>query len=653
MAEHGEHGALDSRPPHIAWACLGAIGAVGQVLALLAVQPFQFNVITYTLEPSPGPRYWPAPVFALAILAAPIAVAAGATWAHGVHARVRRAMSSLWPLILSAPLAGYAVIDVGPPFICVLLFILGAGWAAYLAGTACRDKASPPTDDSESRRATGGGGWSHGIALGSILAVIAVLAVVHTRLQINLFEHMMLGHPDIGHFTEELKNTLAGRGLRSESFENTRLGWHFSPLLYVLVPGYALWPSPVYLMVCGSLLVHLTALPAYLLARRLSGCAGVGLMFAAAWLLLPSSSRLVYCNTYGFEWICAVIPLVGIMVTAVATDRRWTFWSVVVLIALCEETTTAATFGMGLHLALFTRRRAAGLIMALGSVAYLVLCTGVFIPHFAAAGHYERMDLFGELGGTFAGILSSAFTRPDLFFGRLVRVQGLHFLLILLVPMALLPLRNWRLSLAALPTVLLLLLLQNEQWLSVKFWHQATVLPMLFFAGIASLGVPQDMTLAAKGAANGPRGGRAMTLRMKSGGTAVAVLICAAWGHYFFGFSPISKSYEVYANDAFLQRPDPRMEIVQRLRGEIQTDRTVLATERLAAHFTDYRRIYTGRRMRPADLVIIDRADAWDTSELPKRAGDFAADPAYRLYGEFGSIVVFERRAGAPPVPAD
>ena len=47
----------------------------------------------------------------------------------------------------------------------------------------------------------------------------------------------MLGHADFGHFTKELKNALAGRGLRSDSFENTRLGWHFVPLMYVFVPA--------------------------------------------------------------------------------------------------------------------------------------------------------------------------------------------------------------------------------------------------------------------------------------------------------------------------------------------------------------------------------------------------------------------------------
>lgn len=73
--------------------------------------------------------------------------------------------------------------------------------------------------------------------MGSIILLIALLTVIHTKTQVNFFEHFMLGHSDIGHFTEELKSAPAGHGLRSDSFDNTRFGWHFVSLMYILVPG--------------------------------------------------------------------------------------------------------------------------------------------------------------------------------------------------------------------------------------------------------------------------------------------------------------------------------------------------------------------------------------------------------------------------------
>ena len=131
---------------------------------------------------------------------------------------------------------------------------------------------------------------------------------------------------------------------------------------------------------------------------------------------------------------------------------------------------------------------------------------------------------------------------------------------------------------------------------------------------------------------------------------AVAVVSAAAWGHYFYGFSPLTKSYEMYADNEVMHRPDPRMETVERIRATVGKGKTILATERLAAHFTDYARVYTGNRPMPADLIVIDRADRWDQTELPSAAREFLHDPDYTLFGEFDSIIVFTRAAEAPPI---
>ncbi len=624
----------------------GILGVVVYGFALLAAQPLQFKVVSYTTVRFEHAAYYPPLVFVLLVFLSIVVLAGCAAGnnapkldrgqdnnsdsASVITRRltfdIRLSLSLLWPLLLATPLVCYSFVDKYPPFALSFLVILGGGWAAFQAALHCRTAGLIPLDPRPSQ------GRAHGLALCSIILLIALLTVIHTNIQVNFFEHFMLGHSDIGHFTEELKNALAGRGLRSDSFENTRFGWHFVPLMYVLLPGYALWPSPVYLMVCSALVVHLAALPAFYVARRLSGSAAIGWMWAVAWLLLPSQSRLVYANTYGFQWSNVAMPLVALMIAANLT-RRWRVGVVMAaVVLLSRETAAAAVLGWGLYVTFFTPRRKTGLIFIAASVAYVVLCINVLIPHFSEAGRYERLDMFGELGTTAGGLLHNTYARLDLIIERLLRREVFYFLLILLVPMGLVPVAGWRMAVAALPTFLLIALLENNEWLSIKFWHQATVLPFLFFAGMTAMKVKRGPP----GDRQRPRGG-AVNFAL-----AAAVLVSAALGHYFYGYSPISKAYEPYAVGAALHKPDPRLETVRRLRGEISVERTILATERLAAHFTDHKRLYTGRRILPADYVLIDRADGWDTSGLPQKASEFAGRSDYRLYGEFGSIVVFE-----------
>lgn len=546
------------------------------------------------------------------------------------------AFGVLWPLVACMPLAVMTTFAQSVPFLFSFLAIFSC------AVTAARVVARMSCGESS----LGG----HAVAIGTLLVMIGLATVVHTLLQINFFDHFMLGHADFGHFTEELKNAWLGRGLRSDSFPNTRLGWHFVPLMYVLVPGYALWPSPVYLMVVGALAVHLAALPVYVTARRLSGSTLVGWLFGVAWLLLPSQSRLVYSNTYGFQWIYVTVQLLAAMIGTGLTGRwRWSI-ALALVVLLCKETTAAATCGWGLYMVLYSPRRKTGAALAAGSIAYAMLCIHVIIPHFAASGHYERMTLFGDLGGSFSALLQSAFSQPGAFFGRLCRSEGGYFLLMLLVPMALAPLAKARLLVAALPSLVLVLLLKNSDWLSIKFWHYATVQPFLLMGAVAAIKNTSAET---------PVRSRLLCFvagrKLRPGATnlslAAAVCMAAAWGHYFFGFSPLSKSYEVYAGAAALHAPDLRLATVQMLREKFDKQHTVLATERLAAHFTDYRRLYTGARPEPADVILIDESDRWDKTDLPESATRYLSDERYTFFGAFGNIIVFTRVGDEPLSP--
>jgi hypothetical protein len=362
---------------------------------------------------------------------------------------------------------------------------------------------------------------------------------------------------------------------------------------------------------------------------------------------------------------------------------RWRLSVVLtVIVLLCKETAAAATLGWGLYMFLFTARRKSGAALASGSIAYALLCIHLIIPCFAASGTYERASLFGSLGDTIPAVLVSMFTEPGLFFARLIRSESIYFVCMLLVPMGLLPLWRWRLLVAAAPSLLLILLLDNPDWLSLKFWHQATVLPLVFTAGVATLMPSRDAGTRARRPSAGadigadaceplphsPEAGRTdsrgdLAARLLLGrdvgpgsinlGIAVGVCFAAAWAHYFFAYSPLAKPYEVYASVPALHLPDPRLETVRRLRNEIPRSSTIVATERLAAHFTDYKRIYTGVRLKPADVVIIDRADTWDATGLPANVLAYQQDPDYDLYGVFDSIVVFVRSDDAPPVSFD
>ena len=630
----------------------GTIGVLSFATALVLVQPYQFNVVTYAAQRDDSPPYIPALAFVWVTFVGIIGLAL-----KGARRKTSGCDWRLWgtncaPLLLAVPFMLAAARSHEPPFWSGLLLIVGAGWAALLAGR-CMQRLP------EWR-------WGHALAVTSLVGLLVAVVAIHTRLQIVFFEHFSLGHADFGHFTEELKNAWAGRGLRCDSFENTRLGWHFSPLLYVLVPGYALFPSPVYLMIWGALLVHVPAVIAYVMARRLSGSSLVGWLFGVSWILLPSQSRMVYANTYGFEWIYFSMWLLG-MLMMLTVMGRWG-WCVllVVILLLCQETVAAATFGWGLCLLLFGEKKIIGGAMATVSLVYVLVCTTWIIPAFAQAGSYERAELFGALGRSLSEVALSPLTHWDVFRERIIRREGRYFVLTLLCTMAMLPVCRWRLAAMSLPTVGLVLLLANAEWLSIRFWYQCTVLPLLFFAGMSTLSATSEdgssklwlfrRRADGKSSGNGGSSSRGAERGARAFSLATAAFVCAALGHYFYGFSPFSKGFEPYKAAAMWHQPDARLRTVQRIRALVPKDRSVLATERMAAHFTDYRRLYTGRRQgakEAAHVVVLDVSDGWDTSGLPDRAAELNADERWEIILHEGPVAVWKRKPDYPVTELD
>jgi len=554
------------------------------------------NPVNYTTTAAPRAR----DVVWMIGPAAAVLAGAGLLWRGGQAARI-----ALVPLLMLVALAGLAWAGVAPVFLPFALLVIAAGW--------CLDSLRLPTGAARS-------------LLDRAAPAILVLAIVaatawHALAQENFWRHFMLGYADFGFFTTELEHCLPW-SQAADRFADTRMGYHCIPFFYVLVPLYAIFRSPTFLMVIGPLALNLAALAFYDLAQRRSGSRIVGLLVGLAWLALPSISRLPYANTYGFQSIYLAVPWLAFMLDCGLTGRwRWAHLCLLAAL-LCEETVCGVALGWGLYLLLFTpRRRDAAIIIAV-ALGYLALTTQVIIPHFATAQTYTRVQLFGDLS-------ASAIVH------RLTRSRDWLYLLALTAPLLVWIVRAPRLLLVAAPPLALVLILQNPDWLNLKYWHQSSALPALFAAAV--VGATQQ-SRDRKGAENEHERPRSSLATSAALGLLVATLLA----HQALGYSPITRAYALQRQSGALAAEDPRLAVVRHLRESIPHNRTILATERLAAHFTDYRAVYAGHAPHPTDVVLIDTRDTWDTSGLAQRVPELLADDACRFYGESAGIQVLD-----------
>jgi uncharacterized membrane protein len=331
---------------------------------------------------------------------------------------------------------------------------------------------------------------------------------------------------DLALFTQALANLLRGSlatPLRGMSW----LGDHSSFNLFLLVPLFAVFPSPVTLLVVQSVALALGAWPVYVLARRELENPGAALGFAALYLLYPAVG---YLNLLEFHPEALSTPALLAAFAMMRSGRVAATAAWAALALLGKEDVALVVGAMGLY-ALGARRLPARFRMAawlLGlAAASLALSFVVVKPRFASgAADYGRMyEAWGRTPGEvlgallrhpFAALRALFFTPGD---GRDTLFKQQYWVQMLL-PLGFLPLAGPEVLLLALPVVFEHMLSWRTQQHTILYQYTALVIP--FFVSAAVIG---SSRLARRTAA-GP--GAAARL-------ALAALACALVSQGMFG----------------------------------------------------------------------------------------------------------------------
>src|SRR3990170_9095612 len=141
---------------------------------------------------------------------------------------------------------------------------------------------------------------------------------------------------DLGTYNQALYSTLFdGKVLYSTADllanpSGSLLGIHFSPILFSILPLYAIHPGPTLLLVLQSFVLSLGALPLYLIASKRLGSEKWGLVFATLYLLNPALQGV---NWYDFHPE-AFLPLFFLLSLYSLDSKKTDLYFASVLLAL-------------------------------------------------------------------------------------------------------------------------------------------------------------------------------------------------------------------------------------------------------------------------------------------------------------------------------
>jgi len=444
----------------------------------------------------------------------------------------------------------------------------------------------------------------------------------HTRsYDLAIFDNLFWNVVNGGEF---LVSTPAGGGVSSH------FARHATPIAYALAPFYALHRAASTLLVLQAILIGFAALPLYCFARvHLGRWLACGI--ALAFLLYPP---LHGSNLYDFHFL-SISPLF-VFCVAYALETRGRLWlALAVLLTLTvREDVAIAVAVLGAYHVLANRRVHAGVVLFLVGSAWFALMKFALMPMAAPGSSYDFLyqGLLPEGEAGFGGVIRTLLSNPSFVLSSLLTLPKLEYALLILVPLAFVPLRRPLGALFTLPGILFTLLSTDyEPTISISFQYTAFWSPYLFVATVLLLrsdAFEPPGSSSARAARQGWIGAlAAMTLLCSYQYGAIFQQSTAGGGFY----SPFP--FETTRLD--LTRRELREEVLL----AIPPDAKVAASETVAPHVSNRATAYTLREgVRDAEYVVFGLAtEAPGELEvlrpllLSRRYGVVAANGAFAL----------------------
>lgn len=397
----------------------------------------------------------------------------------------RRLAAALGPLVLSP-----FVLAQDDPWRRPALFAVCLG--ASLAVVAF--VAPPPEPAADPQRPA----WKEHLP---VLAVIAAHFVTFSALAIIRDRGEWSATVDLGIFKEALWHTLRGRPMFSPTVGYSFLGEHFSPVLFLLVPFYALSPTSECLLLLQTLAVSAAAWPVYLVARD------QGLRRVTATLLVGAmlcSPPLHTALMYDFHMDLLAVPALAWL--ALALTRRHfgqALVAVALLVSVKEDMFIPAT-GAVLAFAIpgTARDRRWGAAIVALAIGYCLFAMAVLLKRYgpppgvpvymsdgSEPGGYKFLRNFRHLAGPPGGPVGHLLGQPVRFVLWAFTDARLTTFLTLLAPAGFVSLfAGWRV--AFLMPLGIILLSDNPEIVALRYHYSAIQHPGVYLAaafGLAAL----------------------------------------------------------------------------------------------------------------------------------------------------------------------
>jgi len=294
---------------------------------------------------------------------------------------------------------------------------------------------------------------------------------------------------DLGIFTQ-MYDYLRLTGLPTTTIERNQLlshfAIHFSPIYYLLLPGYFVFRSPEYLLSMQAVIICSAAFPIYKLARHFDLGKLNATFLALSYLFYPGTLSPAFYDFHENKFLTVLLLW---MLYFYEKKNFIPMYLALVSVLFVKEDAALYIIFFGLY-SIFARKNVKhGLIIFTLGTLYFISVTA-FLTYFGHGIMDSRFRLYQLQGETGLGVVvKNILANPLFFITNLFTASKFEFILFMLSPLLFIPLitKKWTSFIFLLPMVVINLMTDYPYQFDIGYQYTYGVAAILFYLCIINL----------------------------------------------------------------------------------------------------------------------------------------------------------------------
>ncbi len=261
---------------------------------------------------------------------------------------------------------------------------------------------------------------------------------------------------------------------------------HVSPIYYLLLPVYFVFPSPITLQVSQAVILGSAMIPLYLLAKhyKLSNKVTVLLIISAAFYPALAGGTM-----YDFHENCFLLPLILWLLYFAEKDKPIPMYVFMVLTFFVKEDAAVYVAFIALYFIFSGRKKLHGAVMLFSSAIYFVSAVSYLKIYGTGAmtGRFDNFITDESLG--LADVIITIFKNPAYLLSECMSEEKLIFIFFMLLPLAFSPIlsKKWSQFILIGPLILINLMSDYGYQHSIYFQYAYGTMAVFFYLAVLNL----------------------------------------------------------------------------------------------------------------------------------------------------------------------